>query len=765
MLSLPLLAALAASTATGAQTLDPTEPPPASHAAALAAPVAKVHYSQQPDGLWAAGRNYKVQASASGLTYFPFLGPDAERTWPVTFRLAEATLGGTELPLNRSALVTRTEDRIVLDRGPVDVAYDMEPEQIEQSFLVDAAGATGDLVLDLEITTDLSGRGDGAGFRFDSEAGGVLYGAAIVLDGTGRQAEVDAVLDGRHLRLTVSSDFLGTAVGPVVVDPVIRTWTVDERDMQQLYPDVSYDTASETFMYVYETGLTAADTDIFFRTIDLDGNLIDSGYIYLGGDPATEPAIANVSDSATCLCVYTRERSTGLEVWGRLRKMQSGDLSSDFLISLTSTVVDGFGADVGGSALPGGRFLVAWTRQLPGGDLRIRTRTVFTGGSLGNSATSASDPTSDLDCVAVSQSVGEAGDAGYWNVIYRGTPTVGSTNQQIRGMQFNADGSVRETDKILFTETAGIEISDLDVSDTIAPRDEPPTYLTVYTRRDGTENDTWFMTCRDNQALFRRHLQALEHSRIERAQFSPHVTTTRDEFIVSYLELRPASFNLDVFVTSLDLVEDRCAVSERRTFLGDTGAANAGGCAIASRFASGLFTSRWSGYGWSRWDTVGSTTSFNVLGGVLLSSLPRAIGMGFQDCVGTENSTGDRGFIIVQGDQSIDQPKTLVAGSLPFLTFGYFIVGDGLANIPMAGGSAGTLCVGGAIGRYSNFVMNTGVTGTLELVIDPTILPTPAGSESATVGMVRRFQTWYRDTDGTGQATSNFTNAATVVFR
>ncbi len=99
------------------------------------------------------------------------------------------------------------------------------------------------------------------------------------------------------------------------------------------------------------------------------------------------------------------------------------------------------------------------------------------------------------------------------------------------------------------------------------------------------------------------------------------------------------------------------------------------------------------------------------------------------------------------------------------MAFGYFIVGSSFANVLMPGGSAGTLCLGGQIGRFSNFAASSGPAGAIELSIEPTMLPTPMGSEAAVAGTGRLFQLWHRDTAGGGPPTSNFTNAALVIFR
>ena len=98
--------------------------------------------------------------------------------------------------LDADAAVSRDGDRIVLDRGPVDVVYDIDNQWVEQSFVLDAAGAQGDLVLELNVKSDLQKAADGGGFHFSGARGGMTYSAAIVLDGTGRTASVPASLHG-----------------------------------------------------------------------------------------------------------------------------------------------------------------------------------------------------------------------------------------------------------------------------------------------------------------------------------------------------------------------------------------------------------------------------------------------------------------------------------------------------------------------------------------------------------------------------------------
>lgn len=78
---------------------------------------------------------------------------------------------------------------------------------------------------------------------------------------------------------------------------------------------------------------------------------------------------------------------------------------------------------------------------------------------------------------------------------------------------------------------------------------------------------------------------------------------------------------------------------------------------------------------------------------------------------------------------------------------------------PGAGGSAGNLCLGGAIGRFELGIADA--IGTFELALDSDELPLPGGFVSAASGQTWFFQLWFRDPLGG----SNFTDGAQVPFR
>jgi hypothetical protein len=129
------------------------------------------------------------------------------------------------------------------------------------------------------------------------------------------------------------------------------------------------------------------------------------------------------------------------------------------------------------------------------------------------------------------------------------------------------------------------------------------------------------------------------------------------------------------------------------------------------------------------------------------------------------NSTGQAGFLMAVGSSSAAvNDVTLVASSLPSNAFGYFLNSLTPGLVIQPGGSQGTLCLGGAIGRYSAAaqIFHSGPAGIGTLVLDLASTPTPAGPTNVVPGQTWRFQAWFRDANP--GPTSNFTDAVSVTF-
>ena len=125
-------------------------------------------------------------------------------------------------------------------------------------------------------------------------------------------------------------------------------------------------------------------------------------------------------------------------------------------------------------------------------------------------------------------------------------------------------------------------------------------------------------------------------------------------------------------------------------------------------------------------------------------------------CDAEDNSIGREGATAACGSLAVGaNDVTLWAYDLPENSFGFFLVSRAMGNIPNPGGSQGTLCLGGMIGRYvgPGQIQNSGTNKRFSLPIDLTQIPTPNGPVVAAPGDVFHFTAWYRDVVG-GSATS-----------
>ena len=141
-------------------------------------------------------------------------------------------------------------------------------------------------------------------------------------------------------------------------------------------------------------------------------------------------------------------------------------------------------------------------------------------------------------------------------------------------------------------------------------------------------------------------------------------------------------------------------------------------------------------------------------------------GLGINYCSANPNSTGATGSISATGsDQAGLNDLTLTAGDLPTNSFGFFLASQTQSQVANPGGSAGNLCLGGAIGRYvgPGQVLNSGSTGAFSLALDLTNTPQPTGTVAVQPGDTWNFTTWHRDAVA-GTTTSNFTDGLEITF-
>lgn len=731
-------------------------------------PHGQLLFQSEGDALWARGRTYKASASDDGFAYYPYLGMAAERGYPVRFRLAGMTAGGESITFSEQPKVTRNGPQFVLDRGSVSVRYDLALDSVEQSFTLEQVGLSGELVLTLDVESDLESRPmDGGGFRFDGPEGGVDYGSAIAFDEAGHVTSVDAVLVGDTLRLVVPPAFVNEAQGRITVDPIVTTFSVnDNTTFSYLEPDVTYDRTNNVFLYVYEELFTVTDVDLYYTVVDSSGVFVRQGYVLIGPEDCSDPEAANLAVSDQCLVVCSRSLPAGgSEIVGRIYDATAGTFGLELTIYRpTNETLSCLKPDVGGGAAndPASRFLVVWSNEVSATESNANLRGVGQDGTLGTRFQVEMAPGFETE-VVVGASIGTDLATGFWPIIVRREDaTTGDVT--LRGARMRASGlSYFEPVFEVYTPPAGIDLTDIDVSSALSIGTAAPTYLATYVQQGPGDEDVFLLVMREAERRNRIELALIEHGPKERNHILPRLSTTREDFVVTYLEQRPGTLVLDPYVSVVDLIEeDFLAVSEQRTLIGEGGALFSGGAAPASRFDGGLTTSRVNHFAWSRFETIAGESAWNVYGVRHTGSNPEVAGP--QYCFGNPNSTGERGFLAVYGNNNTTDNKTLSALRLPPNQFGLFAVSTQPAFFPVVPNSVGALCLGGSLGRFNSQIAQADANGALEIIIDPTNLPTPTGTEAAMAGTFRQFQFWHRDVDG-GMATSNFTNAVSVFFR
>lgn len=726
----------------------------------------QMYFDEVEGTQWVRGRAYKASADKDGFTYIPFLGSQASRNWPVSFRVASATVGGRELEIQRQALVQRMGQQISIDRGPVDAIYELALDQVEQIFRVQTGALSGNLVLTLDVETDMDGAAFGEGLRFTgSDDGGMDYGAAFVLDPSGNRMPIRTAFDGETIKLTVPASIVAELGGEVVIDPIQSTWggfltTADD----QIDFDAAYDASTDDYGFAYEDPFSATDNDVFLTVCDINGSINNTLSVDFTTATWQDPEVAGMNGDDTMLIVATRVNAADDEIVGRVYDIAGAVMgTAQFVIGDTGTAGwTNARPDVGGNqtSAAGNPYLVCWERTFnANGQTLPRFTTVLSDGTVGSLGTVLLPNNLDAQCnfVRVSESTGSAGSVNLWNIAWAFEDTSTGVNEVFTA-QLNSDASLAAgPNSVANLGTGGIPF-ELDVSDALEIDGLDPTYLITYDDFGAGPADVEAIICRNASFVNSIDINEYEHGPVNSNQNFTRIATTVEDFVLCYAEFQGGEW-VNV-VTAVDLVEgNQLAISERRTILtpANSGVLS-GGPGMASRWSGGL-NSRFVGIGWDYLDTVSG--EYDGAGVNFFASNPDS--PAFQYCDGVVNSTGDRGFLRLEGSRSATSDKTAVASALPPNQFCLLVGGSAFGNVPMAGGSAGTLCLGGSLGRYNSLITLSDAGGVAEFPIDPAVLPQGIGTVPAAPGQIFQWQVWHRDFAG-GGATSNFTNAVTILF-
>lgn len=453
---------------------------------------APVLFDGPGDGrLWALATTYKASFGAEGFTYVPFLGSHAPRNYPVQFVLRAVRVGGRDLAFAAGVPAARAGTRVVFDRGAVQEVYDLAPENVEQTFVVDG-GLAGDVEVELEVVSDLQEDGDRAGLQFGNALGRVEYGAAFLVDGDRKEA-VATEYRGRTIRLRVDAAQRGA--GPVVIDPIISTsatsWTL-ARDAAN--PDIAYDATTDRYLVVQEHLFSATDSDVVTELRDRNGAFVAGSQGVIDATPAQTqfPRVANLNAADRFLVVTQRFNPHGAPgqqytIFGRTVDAAAPfAVSLEFQVSEPLSVGDKFSPDVGGDPNPNGPtyWTVVYTRVFRDTDWDIHGRQVdATGTARPNTIFIENSANSIYASPQISQGNGNgSATAARWLVVY--SFRFNANDWDVYGASIDANGGLARTNGPIDTSTE-LDLYPQVSSPSLDWTNSNPVFMVTYERQAG----------------------------------------------------------------------------------------------------------------------------------------------------------------------------------------------------------------------------------------------------------------------------------------
>lgn len=222
-------------------------------------------------GVWATGDDYKVSFH-DGMTFIPYLGSDYPVTQSFGWSTKSVMLGSTELLAEMTAQRARGSWRYEYEYGTVTEAYDVLHEGLEQTFVLHAKPAVGDLVIRGRVASNLHCERTAAAHQSlmfsDGQGREILnYGAGIAFDANGSRVDVQTSFTNGEVTLTVPRQWIEHAALPITVDPLLTPVLVESNSEQSLDHDIGRDDRTNlyTLLTVHTRYASASDTDLFAR--------------------------------------------------------------------------------------------------------------------------------------------------------------------------------------------------------------------------------------------------------------------------------------------------------------------------------------------------------------------------------------------------------------------------------------------------------------------------------------------------------------------
>jgi hypothetical protein len=647
---------------------------------------------------------------------------------------------------------------VTFDRGSLVEIYATSLESLEQEFAFTSSPGAGDLVLRLEVDSSLPAAESADGLRWANELGAVSYSRAVVVDAAGERTPVSTQQRDGAIEIRVPASVVEHAAYPIVVDPVIGTFTVDNSASDDLNPDIAYDVTWDRYEVTWERVFSATDHDCYSQLQDANGATIPGSTlpIDMTTDSWARPRTANNRIAARFL--IAAEVHTVLHgemvIRGRSQYAGGGGLGEQFTISPAATG-DMIHVSVGGD--PGTVaptfFLVVFERVItPGVDSlilahRVSASDVISGAMLGLD----DDGTGTLDeYPSVSRSNGSPPTSGQcWTVVW--SRAVAPGQHKIMGAQVSQDGYHRRYSAFpIDTSVSGDPMP--SVSSIVDGTDYDRNYLVVYQRSIGPDDDIQGTLLRGTNVLGTTDLSTL-NAFAARDQIEPSVDSDGGLFAVAHSE-QIAGLDYDSFVSTYSAQTSGIVEIEGHQALAST-ADPEHAPRIIARHSGGASGSC---YG-AVWSDASAPSNHDVQGGLYCSELtmsycfPGTSGVLACPCGnaggpgrGCDNSASTGGALLAASGVSSIAADTLQLVQSGELSTSFSIVLQGsqsLTNGRLFGD--GVRCTGGVLKRLYSHAASGGAVQAPTGSDVPVHVRSAALGDTIPAGSQRFYQVYYRD--------------------
>ena len=736
----------------------------------LAAAAGGLLLDEPGDGrTWARGPRWKASFGAEGLTYIPFFGSSAPQNYPVVLDLSDVSIDSEPLWLEGRER-SRVGESVTLDRGSMSEVYHLTRDTVEQTFVFDELPIRGELVLDIDVQTELEMVATGGGFSFGNALGEVRYGAATAVDADGHSLTLLQEATASGFRIVVPAEFVSEATLPLVVDPILDTLSVTNDIRRQSDMDVAYDPANSHYQIVFSEFQSATDLDVLAVSYSaIQGSTFQVAAIDVTSSSWTMPRNASSLEEEKFLCVALVGIGVGSRsVWGRVIHADISSASLQFQIS-------GIGAehvDVGGKGneVPTDYdYMVVW-QEVDGfnNDFDIVAQAVSGMASLtGGRQVIDGDP-DDLDRFpSISKSSGQPGfseDTQEYMIVWE--REISPTNRNLRAQVIDFTGDMTDHSQFnayTFSDSRRPDVSCWSRENSFGLERH---WLIAFERWVSGAYKIFAVVAFDGSADNARSIQSMQNLDVDADHREPRVAFNRQDFLITYQTIEPNG-DYTAYLTALNVVHDdgelRTGLTLRRELLG-VSEGEPSNVAIASHWDGGsTAASNEVGDALTLWLDFDSSMGDNEIGASLVEEVEISV-LGAQFCEAALNSSGHSAWITARGfSWATDSNSRLTCTEMPANSFGHFLVSSVSGFVPNPGGSQGNLCLGGAIGRFvgPGQIMNSGSMGSFTLFgVRADELPSPVGPVSVQSGETWYFQCWFRDIG----PSSNFSNAIEITF-